>query len=84
MTTTSQSPAKFSETFNRAAEALGCRARIEVSVKNSARYGRKNSAKFFEMRGYTTAARELIYPIDASRFDMMLDRYPSLRALSRA
>ncbi len=80
MKTNEMSPQKYNETFNALAQRLGCRARIEVSVRNSARYGRKVRAKYFEVTG-EQSGRELMYPVDAVKFDRMMDNYPQLKLL---
>jgi hypothetical protein len=75
------SPKQYNETFNALAQKLGCRARVEVSIRNSARYGCKVRAKYYEVTGTTTDFRELMYPVDAVKFDRMMDSYPQLREI---
>jgi hypothetical protein len=75
-------PKQFNDTFNALAQKIGSRARIEITVRNSAKSGRKVSSKFYEVTGTTTDDRELMYPITAAKFDWMLDSHPQLRELS--
>jgi hypothetical protein len=79
--TNEMTAAQYNEAFNSMAQELGCAARIEITVRNSARYGRKVLSKFFKVTGTTTGDRELMYPIDVVSFDKMLDSYPQLRAI---
>ena len=71
------SPKQYNEKFNDLAQALGCRARIEIRLLRA----RTVIAKYYEVTGTTTGDRELMYPVDAAKFDRLLDSYPQLRAI---
>lgn len=57
--------------FNRLAEKIGCRARIE---------GTKKNIKFYEFCGrYTSDNCEIIYPISSQKFSQLIENFNELQ-----